>query len=424
MRPQARDQDPYPEVYPNVERPKLAPKGAVYTGNPARGGDRKGWVEVESTADLSKPQPPPPESGAWTSTNATVQVLVSAFRDELCGKTLFNLFTKAAFPNRVLTSVVQQNADGDVDCADRMCALLKDPAMCARRRRQVRIFNVPSDEAKGPVHARSMGSRMVEATSDFCMQTDSHMDFSPDWDLHLLKFWSDARNEYAVLSTYVSDLRQLGKCLNNVYEVPHLCQVIKSTGLVPRNSQAKAARMLKAPLLTTVWAAGLSFARCHFERRVPNDPNLPFVFDGEEFSRTLRGWTHGYDFYTPPRTVVGHNYNRQRKGHWQVRRKNINFLVHLPCFLSRRDVAPPCVWLPKMSDTSGGSQLANRRLQLLLGLPVATTVMPRRDASGHLGKTHSAEGDSESDLVTERAAVQRGRYGLGTRRTVTCLVLP
>ena len=91
--------------------------------------------------------------------------------------------------------------------------------------------------------------------------------------------------------------------------------------------------MLTAPLLTTLWAAGLSFAKCHFERRVPNDPNLPFVFDGEEFSRTLRGytpplffwpqgashrgcvvrWTWGYDFYTPPRVVVGHNYNRPRK---------------------------------------------------------------------------------------------------------------
>jgi len=51
-----------------------------------------------------------------------------------------------------------------------------------------------------------------------------------------------------------------------------------------------------------------------------------------------------YDFYTPPRTVVGHNYNRPRKGHWH------------------------------MSDSSGGSQRANRRMQLLLGLPVTTVV--------------------------------------------------
>jgi|OM-RGC.v1.031980949 Glycosyltransferase (GlcNAc). len=75
--------------------------------------------------------------------------------------------------------------------------------------------------------------------------------------------------------------------------VPHLCQVIKSVGSVPRNGQAKAAKMLSSPLLTNVWAAGLSFARCHFERRVPVDPNLPFVFDGEESTRTARGFTWG-----------------------------------------------------------------------------------------------------------------------------------
>jgi len=44
--------------------------------------------------------------------------------------------------------------------------------------------------------------------------------------------------------------------------------VVKSLGLIPRNAQAKAARNLNAPLLTSLWAAGLSFSRCHFERRV------------------------------------------------------------------------------------------------------------------------------------------------------------
>ena len=145
------------------------------------------------------------------------------------------------------------------------------------------------------------------------MQIDSHMDFADSFDLHLTRFWRDTKNEYAVISTYVADLHQLNKNLNSVFEVPHLCQITKSIGNIPRNGQAKAARMLNRPQLTTLWAAGLSFARCHFEKRVPYDPNLPFVFDGEEIMRTVRGYTWGYDFYTPPRTVVGHNYHRQRR---------------------------------------------------------------------------------------------------------------
>ena len=33
----------------------------------------------------------------------------------------------------------------------------------------------------------------------------------------------------------------------------------------------------------------------------------------EEFSRSLRAWTHGYDFYTPVASVVFHPYNRKSK---------------------------------------------------------------------------------------------------------------
>lgn len=35
---------------------------------------------------------------------------------------------------------------------------------------KVTIYNMPSEEARGPVHARSVGSRMLDDTSHFCMQ--------------------------------------------------------------------------------------------------------------------------------------------------------------------------------------------------------------------------------------------------------------
>lgn len=33
------------------------------------------------------------------------------------------------------------------------------------------------------------------AKEEFCMQTDSHMDFSEDWDEAMMKEWSATRNE-------------------------------------------------------------------------------------------------------------------------------------------------------------------------------------------------------------------------------------
>lgn len=47
------------------------------------------------------------------------------------------------------------------------------------------------------------------------------------------------------------------------------------------------------------WAAGFSFSRGHFALRVPYDPYLPMLFQGEEISMGVRAFTHGYDFYSP-----------------------------------------------------------------------------------------------------------------------------
>ena len=45
-----------------------------------------------------------------------------------------------------------------------------------------------------------------------------------------------------------------------------------------------------------------------YDRSVPYDPYLPFVFQGEEILNTIRGFTFGYDFYAPSRNVAFHIY--------------------------------------------------------------------------------------------------------------------
>ena len=39
----------------------------------------------------------------------------------------------------------------------------------------------------------------------------------------------------------------------------------------------------KPKLNNAVWGAGLSFSKCHAEKKVPNDPHAPFIFDGVQF---------------------------------------------------------------------------------------------------------------------------------------------
>lgn len=71
--------------------------------------------------------------------------------------------------------------------------------------------------------------------------------------------------------------------------------------------------MLPRPKLNNiVWGAGLSFSKCHAERKVPYDPHTPGIFDGEEWDRAIRFWTYGYDTYTPHRVYVVHDYHNSQ----------------------------------------------------------------------------------------------------------------
>lgn len=277
-----------------------------------------GWEVFDESI---KPNVPfPTVSDSWSNGNSTLYLSIASFRDTLCPYTLFHAYSKAKYPQRLTVGVVQQNAQGDVDCLDRYCELMAetgkyDGADCPFED-NIRMMRVDSSTAKGPTWGRAKASTLLR-DEEFCMQTDAHMDFVPNWDVKMLKMWASTNNEYAVLSTYVAASTQLeynlkddSMGLGNTNEVPHLCMVTLdgSNGLV-RIWGTKCARNLPRPKMTNaVWGAGLSFSKCHAERKAPYDPHTPFIFDGEEFSRAVRFWTWGYDIYTPHRVYVVHNY--------------------------------------------------------------------------------------------------------------------
>ena len=103
------------------------------------------------------------------------------------------------------------------------------------------------------------------------MSIDSHMNAEPEWDDKMVSMWDDAKNEYAVLSTYVVDVEHLGK---NDLQVPHLCMVTFTTNV--RTYATKCVYNLPKPKLTNaIWGAGLSFSKCHAELKVMVDPHTP-----------------------------------------------------------------------------------------------------------------------------------------------------
>lgn len=355
--------------------------GCVYLGRDA------GWEIYNATVEYTHGHPHPPVTDSWKHSNTTLYLTLSSFRDKLCPITLYNAFTKAKHPHRLTVGVVQQNEADDIDCYDEYCRLMNEafPHLSdtvtgdkCPYSSNIRMNKVSAFDAKGPTWARAKGSQMVE-NEDFCMQTDSHMDFLPDWDMHMMNMWGSVDNEYAILSTYVTDVKEYDKLVdgakgvNNMNEVPHLCMVTYSgTGGLVRVWGTKCARNLPKPKLTNIiWGAGLSFSKCHADKKVPYDPHTPYIFDGEEYSRALRFWTWGYDIYTPHRVYVVHNY-----------------------VVSQSDPKHFSWYQNKDNDRATAVEESQHRLRLLLGL------------------------DYDTYKVEEILQVQKSRYGLGDRRTL------
>lgn len=238
-----------------------------------------------------------------------------SYRDPLCPRTLKNLFTKAKRPFDIRVRVLQQNVPGeDVGCLEGYCemmAKLRDetgggdtakggpPGDDCPHADQVFIHPIHAQDAAGPTYARGLlGADIREAydegkmsPQDFCMSTDSHMDFEPHWDERMVEMWDQAQNEYAVLSTYVANIDQLGVNLNGRHEVPHLCMVI-FTSQVRTHATKCASNLVKPKLTNAIWGAGLSFSKCHAELKVPVDP-VSLVVESIECPLS------GFDFCCP-----------------------------------------------------------------------------------------------------------------------------
>mgnify|MGYP003337378732 FL=1 len=52
------------------------------------------------------------------------------------------------------------------------------------------------------------------------------------------------------------------------------------------------------------------FAESSFLKEIPFDPNLDYLFTGEEILHSLRFYTYGYDIYIPNQNILFHYYIR------------------------------------------------------------------------------------------------------------------
>ena len=246
----------------------------------------------------------------------TIYIAIASYRDWQCTATVENIFHRAKHPERLRVALVDQVDADDAQCAQppTPCGVDPDQILCKYSERIDR-YEMDATLAVGPVFARHIGHRMYRGEY-FAMQCDAHIKMVQDWDEDIVEQWKSANNEMAVLTTYLSDIQgaideKTGERLQR--SRPIMCRTDYEGWGDERHlrhgQQPEGVPGIHGePTLEPYWAAGFSFARGHFVVQVPYDQHLPMIFQGEEISIGLRGWTYGYDYYTPEKSVCFHMY--------------------------------------------------------------------------------------------------------------------
>lgn len=246
----------------------------------------------------------------------TIFIGIASYRDFQCRQTIETLFLRAENPERLRVGVVDQIVVGeDVACNEPIKPCEEDPgqALCKYQDR-VDVYTMEAILSVGPVFARHLGYRLYRGEY-YATQSDAHVSFTTNWDTDIILQLEATHNEMGVLSTYLTDVQGSidpnGNSLRNTR--PIMCNTYYEGGAqglhLRHGSQPERRPSIHGtPQLQPWWAAGYSFSRGHFIVNVPYDYLQSMIFQGEEMSIGIRGFTVGYDFYAPERSVCFHHY--------------------------------------------------------------------------------------------------------------------
>ena len=234
----------------------------------------------------------------------TIFVSIASYRDKNCPRTVKSLFENAAVPENVTVGICQQNdPDKDPDCYPE------------EWRDQIRIIRMNYFDARGPTYARYLCSTLWSGEKYF-LQIDAHILFAKDWDvklINMIKALKASGVKKPILSHYTKLHSDYYSVHDNKSTVPTICKSFFNDDKMISFEGAKniSVEPGQLPRPSAYIAGGMMFAESKFLKDVPFDPNLPYLFVGEEILHSIRFWTHGWDIFTPTENVVYHYYTRE-----------------------------------------------------------------------------------------------------------------
>ena len=234
-------------------------------------------------------------------------VSIASYRDPVCTSTLKSMFENASNPTLVFAGICQQNKeDEDEDCQ------LDNENNC-----NIRTIRIPHYEAKGPTFARHLCATLWNG-EEYFMQIDSHTKFVKDWDIKCINMLKDiiisGLSKKPILSHYPREITDHNNFKeSDRMQVPRMCKAFWNNRDMISFMGAEMINTNNKPYMTPYIAGGMIFAHSNYLTEVPYDPNLPYLFVGEEILHSIRAYTHGWDIFTPTENIVFHEYTRASK---------------------------------------------------------------------------------------------------------------
>jgi len=243
----------------------------------------------------------------------SIFVSIASYRDDVCPNTLLSLYETANKPENVFVGICQQNKKDseDKDCLNAVIDKIQ------KYKDNVRIIRIEHDKAKGPTYARYLCSTLHK-DEKYYLQIDSHSKFVKDWDIKCINMIKEIKekkiSQKPVLSHYpkeISEYDNHGE--NDKMVLPRICKPFFNTRDMISFMGSEVLDTKNEYYETPFVAGGMMFCESYFLQELPYDPNLPYIFVGEEILHSIRYYTNGWDIFTPKENIVFHEYTRSEK---------------------------------------------------------------------------------------------------------------
>lgn len=243
----------------------------------------------------------------FMSKNNKIFVQIASYRDPELIPTIDDMITKAKNPKNLIFGICwQYDETEDITIFD--------------SNDNFRISKYHYSESQGLGWARNKTNQLYRGEK-YTLQIDSHHRFVQDWDEIVLQDYKQALkvSKKPIITTYCTPFNPKDcsckydptPCLMSQYEFSADKLLMSMPWYI--QDYKERTKVIRARTLS----GHFFFVDGKFIEEVPYDPDIYFGGYTEETTLSVRAYTNGYDFFSPYRMVMWHEYTRNyRKKHW------------------------------------------------------------------------------------------------------------